>query len=89
MIRVENLSVSYGHISALQDVSFHIDRGEIVTLIGSNGAGKSTSLMAISNLLLKQTGHIYFEDTDITDFAPPWRLPCPGRPKGFPRIIRL
>lgn len=70
MIRVENLSVSYGHISALQDVSFHIDRGEIVTLIGSNGAGKSTSLMAISNLLLKQTGHIYFGDTDITDFAP-------------------
>ena len=70
MIRVENLSVSYGHISALQDVSFHIDRGEIVTLIGSNGAGKSTSLMAISNLLLKQTGHIYFEDTDITNFAP-------------------
>ena len=70
MIRVENLSVNYGHITALEDVSFRIERGEIVTLIGSNGAGKTTSLMAISGLVLKKAGRVFFEDTDITDMAP-------------------
>ena len=70
MIRVENLSVNYGYITALQDVSFEIKRGEIVTLIGSNGAGKSTSLMAISGLVLKRAGNVFFEDLDITDMAP-------------------
>ena len=70
MIRVENICVNYGHIAALQDVSFHIDQGEIVTLIGSNGAGKSTSLMAISGLVLKKSGNVYFEDSDITNAAP-------------------
>lgn len=70
MIRVENLSVNYGYITALQDVSFQINRGEIVTLIGSNGAGKTTSLMAISGLVLKQAGKVFFEDKDITNAAP-------------------
>lgn len=70
MIRVENLSVNYGYITALQDVSFQINRGEIVTLIGSNGAGKTTSLMAISGLVLKQVGKVFFEDKDITNAAP-------------------
>lgn len=70
MIRVENLSVNYGYITALQDVSFQINRGEIVTLIGSNGAGKTTSLMAISGMVLKQAGKVFFEDKDITNAAP-------------------
>lgn len=70
MIRVQNLSVNYGYITALQDVSFEINAGEIVTLIGSNGAGKTTSLMAISGLVLKQAGRISFNDTDITHMPP-------------------
>ncbi len=70
MIRVEGLCVNYGHITALQDVSFHIDQGEIVTLIGSNGAGKSTSLMAISGLVLKRAGRVFFEDKEITNLEP-------------------
>lgn len=70
MIRVESLSVNYGHVIALEDVSFHIEKGEIVTLIGSNGAGKSTTLMAISGLVQKKNGTVFFEDKEITNMAP-------------------
>ena len=58
LLSVKNLFVSYGAILALQDVSLHIDRGEIVTLIGSNGAGKTTLLRTISGLLKPTTGGI-------------------------------
>ncbi len=51
MLSVENLSVSYGKITALHGVDFHIDAGEIVTIIGANGAGKSTTLRAISRMV--------------------------------------
>ena len=67
MLKIENLSVSYGYISALSDVSFEVGRGEIVTLIGSNGAGKSTSLKAISGLVPKEGGKICFKGVDITN----------------------
>ena len=70
MLKVENLSVSYGYITALSDVSFEIGQGEIVTLIGSNGAGKSTSCMAISNLVPKEAGVITFNGVDITNMPP-------------------
>jgi branched-chain amino acid transport system ATP-binding protein len=70
MLRVENLSVSYGAIRALCDVSFHIDAGEIVTLVGSNGAGKTTTLRTISGLLRAQAGKIEFAGEDITRLAP-------------------
>ncbi len=50
LLEVENLFVKYGNIEALHGISFHVDEGEIVTLIGANGAGKSTTLMAISRL---------------------------------------
>ena len=70
MLKVEHLSVSYGYITALSDVSFEIGQGEIVTLIGSNGAGKSTSCMAISNLVSKETGTITFNGVDITNMPP-------------------
>ena len=70
MLKVENLSVSYGYITALSDVSVEIGQGEIVTLIGSNGAGKSTSCMAISNLVPKEAGVITFNGVDITNMPP-------------------
>ena len=58
LLSLENLEVCYGPISALQGVSLHIDRGEIVTLIGSNGAGKTTLLRSISGLLNPKAGTI-------------------------------
>lgn len=65
MLRVENLNVHYGVIQALQDVSFHVEKGEIVSLIGANGAGKSTVLKVISGLHRQTSGQIYFNDETI------------------------
>ncbi len=70
ILRVEGLSVNYGHIHALSDISLEVAQGEIVTLIGSNGAGKSSTLMAISGLAEKAEGRVFFRDRDITDLAP-------------------
>ena len=67
MLTLENLVVSYGAIRALQSVSLHIDEGQIVTLIGANGAGKSTTLRTISGLVPSQSGSITFQGTDITN----------------------
>ena len=65
MLQIENLNVHYGVIHALHDVSLHVDAGEIVTLIGSNGAGKSTTLLALSGLLVPTTGRVTFEGKDL------------------------
>jgi len=62
LLEINNLTVSYGAITALTDVSLHINRGEIVTLIGANGAGKTTLLRTISGLLKPQTGSITWQD---------------------------
>ncbi|MDR2657777.1 MAG: ABC transporter ATP-binding protein [Oscillospiraceae bacterium] len=70
MLSVDNLSVSYGAIQAIRDVSFNVERGEIVTLIGANGAGKSTILKTISGLLRPKGGVISFEDKPIHAFEP-------------------
>lgn len=70
MLRIENLKVSYGHIQALRGISLSVAKGELVTLIGSNGAGKSTTLMAVSNLVMKTEGRVFFKDQDITELAP-------------------
>jgi branched-chain amino acid transport system ATP-binding protein len=69
MLEVEKINVFYGAIHALTDVSFHVDEGEIVTLIGANGAGKSTSLKTISGLLRSMDGCIEFLGKDITQTA--------------------
>ena len=66
LLDVSNLHVAYGAIRALQGISFHIDQGEIVTLIGANGAGKSTTLRTISGLLRPQEGDIRFKEQSIT-----------------------
>jgi branched-chain amino acid transport system ATP-binding protein len=70
MLEVNNLSVSYGAIKALRGISFSVAKGEIITLIGSNGAGKSTTLHAISNIIKKSAGTIVFEGDDITASPP-------------------
>jgi len=69
LLDVQDLNVSYGAIRALQGISFHVDEGEIVTLIGANGAGKSTTLNTISGLLQAQSGTVRFRDQDITRTA--------------------
>ena len=65
MLKIHNLDVSYGPIRALKGISFEIKEGEIVTLIGANGAGKSTTLRTISNLLKPQGGSITFLNQDL------------------------
>ena len=56
LLKVDNINVYYGNIHAVKDISFEVDQGEIVTLIGANGAGKSTTLKTISGLLKPKTG---------------------------------
>jgi branched-chain amino acid transport system ATP-binding protein len=73
MLEVENINVFYGDAQALWDVSFTVNQGEIVTLVGSNGAGKSTTLKAISGLVPPLTGEIRFEKTPI-DRVPAYRI---------------
>ncbi len=70
MLQVEDLSVSYGAISALSGVSFTIEAGRIVTLIGANGAGKTTALRALSGLLRTRSGRVVFQGEDITSLRP-------------------
>ena len=77
MLEIENLQVSYGPINALKGISLHVDQGEIVTLIGSNGAGKSTTLSAITGLQRAQSGKITFLGEDITH-APPYKIIAKG-----------
>ena len=66
MLEVRDLHVSYGAINAVQGVSFELDKGEIVALIGSNGAGKSTILRTISGLEHAKSGSIVFQGTELT-----------------------
>ncbi len=65
LLEVEDLHVSYGAIRALHGISFHVDEGEIVTLIGANGAGKSTTLRTISGLLYPDKGKIVYDGTNL------------------------
>lgn len=69
VLKVDNINVYYGNIHAVHDISFHVDEGEIVTLIGANGAGKSTNLKTISGLLRSKTGDILFQDKSIKSMA--------------------
>ena len=66
MLKVENLKVSYGAINALKGVEFYLDEGEIVALIGANGAGKSTILNTISGILRPDAGKILYKEEDLT-----------------------
>jgi branched-chain amino acid transport system ATP-binding protein len=70
MLRIENLHVEYANIPALRGIDIDIKRGEIVALIGANGAGKSTTLKAISGLVRPSVGQIEFSGTSIAGLAP-------------------
>ena len=65
MLTLENVSVNYGAINALSGVSLHVEKGEVVTLIGANGAGKTTTLRTITGLLTPTEGRVTFEGEEI------------------------
>ena len=66
LLEVRDLQVAYGHIEAVQGISFEVHSGEIRTLVGANGAGKSTTLLALSGLLKPKAGSIRFEGEELT-----------------------
>lgn len=70
MLQVKDLEVYYGHIRALKGVTFYINKGEIVSVIGSNGAGKSTTLMSIAGLIRPQSGSIAYLENNLTTLDP-------------------
>lgn len=70
MLRLRNVRASYGAVEALRGVSLEIDEGEIVTLIGSNGAGKSTTLMSVCGIVPPSSGEILFEGEPIQGMSP-------------------
>ena len=65
MLKLENIQAGYGNIVAIKDVSLEINEGEIITLIGANGAGKSTTLMTISGVVSARAGKIFFQNESI------------------------
>jgi branched-chain amino acid transport system ATP-binding protein len=66
MLKLEDVNVHYGEVRALKGISLEIHEGELVTLLGANGAGKSTALMTISGILRPRSGHVTFEGHDLT-----------------------
>jgi len=70
VLTVSGINVFYGNIHAIHEISFEVKSGEIVTLIGANGAGKSTILKTVSGLLRSKTGEILFLDENISTLAP-------------------
>lgn len=66
MLEVKDLKVNYGMIQAIKGVSFHVEEGEVIALIGANGAGKTTILHTITGLIAPKEGSVLFEGTDIT-----------------------
>ena len=70
MLRIDNLRVNYGGIEAVKDISFTVPEGKIVTLIGANGAGKSTTLRAIAGLVKPTSGRIRLQAEDLTALSP-------------------
>jgi branched-chain amino acid transport system ATP-binding protein len=70
LLELRNVSSAYGSVEALRGVSLHVEKGEIVTLLGANGAGKSTTLRTISSLIKPTSGEIWFEGQRIDPLAP-------------------
>ncbi|MCQ2428079.1 MAG: ABC transporter ATP-binding protein [Clostridia bacterium] len=66
LLKVDNLEVSYGLIQAIKGVSFTVEEGEIVSLIGANGAGKTTIMHSLCNIIPKKAGKVFFDGKDIT-----------------------
>lgn len=70
LLSVRGLAVSYGHVEAVRGIDLDLAAGEITTLVGANGAGKSTTLMALSGLVKKAAGQVLFDGQDISAAAP-------------------
>jgi len=70
MLKVDKINTYYGNIQALKGISLEVAKGEIITLIGANGAGKSTTLMSISGIVPPRSGSIVFQDKNITNVEP-------------------
>uniref|UniRef100_UPI003D143809 ABC transporter ATP-binding protein n=1 Tax=Roseibium sp. TaxID=1936156 RepID=UPI003D143809 len=70
LLAVDSLKVNYGAVEAVRGIDFQIDQGEIVTLLGANGAGKSSTLNALVGLVPVASGRVVFDGTDVTDHAP-------------------
>ena len=70
LLSVERLSVRYGHIEAVKGIDLQLYGGQITALVGANGAGKSTTLLALSGLVKKAAGHVRFDGRDISHLAP-------------------
>ena len=88
MLELEGVHAGYGSIEALSGIGLRVEEGEIVTLIGANGAGKSTTLRAISGLTPPSAGTIRFEGRGIGALAPQ-RIAAPGRRSRAPRSLSL
>ena len=70
MLRFENVHVYYGQVHALKGITGEVHEGELVAILGANGAGKSTTLMSVSGILKTRTGKIIYEDKDLTQASP-------------------
>jgi branched-chain amino acid transport system ATP-binding protein len=70
MLKLRNIQAFYGNIQALKNIDMDVNQGEIITLIGANGAGKTTTLMTLCGIVPPASGHIEFQDKDITGMAP-------------------
>ena len=70
LLRVEGLKVSFGHVEAVKGIDLELHEGQITTLVGANGAGKSTTLLALSGLVKKTAGRVMFDMLDICGLAP-------------------
>ena len=70
MLRIEDLRVNFGGIEAVKGITLEVPESEVVTIIGANGAGKSTTLRTVAGVVKPSSGHIYFKDEDITGHAP-------------------
>lgn len=91
MLEIENLHVSYGSISALEGISLTVEKGKIVTIIGANGAGKSTTLKVISGLIKSDSGKISYRNMNATRKSPSWWVKqgvihCPEGRQVFPKM---
>jgi branched-chain amino acid transport system ATP-binding protein len=69
LLKVENVELAYGEVPAVRDISFEVAEGEIVTLIGANGAGKSTTMRGVAGAMLPRRGRIVFDGHDVTRMA--------------------
>jgi len=70
LLKVEGLKVAYGHIEAVKGIDFMLNEGQITTLVGANGAGKSTTLLALSGLVKKAAGRVVLDGQDLSSLSP-------------------